>query len=422
MTYQVINFGCRLNSFEGEVIKKALGGAAPAGEVIVLNSCAVTQEAEKQLRQTIRKTRRQKPDASIIVTGCAAQINPDFYATMPEVDHVLGNIEKLESASYQSLLPHIEQESRPKAQVQDIMMIKETAAHLVSSFEGKTRAFLEIQNGCNHRCTFCIIPFGRGNNRSVPLGDIVERVRELVANGFKEVVLTGVDISGYGEDLPGQPTLTEAIRRILKLVPELSRLRLSSVDVAELSEDFLSLLTAEPRLMPHLHLSIQAGDDMILKRMKRRHLRQDVFDFCAKAKRLRPDIVFGADIITGFPTETEEMFQNTLDLVEQIGIPYLHVFPYSARQGTPAAKMPQVPVADRKSRAARLRALGTTIFCSFLEKKIGNTYDILIESSGMGRTEDHAEIKLEGEFDVGSLIKATVTHLEDGVLYGRVTG
>ena len=351
MTNHIVTFGCRLNTYESEVMK-AHAQSAGLENAIIFNTCAVTAEAERQARQAIRKARREHPEARIVVTGCAAQVRPESFAAMAEVDVVLGNQEKLEAKSWE-FGPGTE-----KARVNDIMSVRETASHLVTSFEGRARAFVQVQNGCNHRCTFCIIPFGRGNSRSVPVGEVVAQVRALVEAGYREVVLTGVDISDYGGDLPGAPGLGQLCKRLLALVPDLPRLRLSSIDAVEVDVELFALLADEPRLMPHLHISIQAGDDMVLKRMKRRHLRQDIVDFCARVRQARPDVVFGADIIAGFPTETEEMFANSRRLVAEAELAYLHVFPYSAREGTPAARMPQVPQAVRKERAARLRAEG----------------------------------------------------------------
>ena len=395
---EIINFGCRLNIYEGEVIKQK---AAEAGleHALIFNGCAVTAEAERQLRQAIRKAKRNQPDAKIIVTGCAAQIHPDTYAKMDEVDVVLGNEEKLQSASY--ALPagsasHEPAKRHPmtksvdfvgdneKIFVNDIMSVKETASHMVTSFDGKARAFVQVQNGCDHRCTFCIIPFGRGNSRSVPMGEIVTQVRSLVASGFNEVVLTGVDVSDYGKDLPGAPSLGQMMKRLLALVPELPRLRLSSIDAVEVDEDLFALIAHEPRLMPHIHISLQAGDDMILKRMKRRHNRADIVEFCKRVRAVRPDVVFGADIIAGFPTETDEMFENTLRLVNEVGLTYLHVFPYSARTGTPAAKMPQVPLKIRKERAAKLRAAGEKQLEKYLASRIGKTERLVMEKPNLG--------------------------------------
>jgi threonylcarbamoyladenosine tRNA methylthiotransferase MtaB len=374
---QLLTFGCRLNAFETEVMR---GHATAAGldNAVIVNTCAVTAEAERQARQAIRKARREQPQAKIIVTGCAAQIAPESFAAMPEVDHVIGNDEKLKAETFTAFAATgIE---APRIAVTDIMTITETAGHFVGGLAQHIRAFVEIQQGCDHRCTFCIIPFGRGNNRSVPVGEIVAQVARLVAEGAREVVLTGVDITGYGADLPGHPTLGQLVRRLLKLVPDLPRLRLSSLDVVEVDEELKRLIAEEPRLMPHLHLSLQAGDDLILKRMKRRHSRDDVIRFCDEMRQRRPDIVFGADIIAGFPTETEAMFANSLDLVERCGITYLHVFPYSARQGTPAAKMPQVPGDIRRDRAARLRAIGESAQQQHFASQIGRMAELVVET------------------------------------------
>jgi len=405
---KIINFGCRLNIYEGEIIKQ---NAADAGltNALIFNSCAVTAEAERQVRQSIRKARKENPEAKIIVTGCGAQINPQQYADMPEVDKVIGNEEKLKSQSYSLLTTDNWQLTTEKILVNDIMSVKETASHLVASFDGKARAFVQVQNGCDHRCTFCIIPFGRGNSRSVPMGEIVAQVRGLVETGYNEVVLTGVDISDYGKDLPGAPTLGSMCRRLLNLVPDLKRLRISSIDAVEVDDDLLDLFANEPRLMPHIHISLQAGDDMVLKRMKRRHNRQDIVDFCAKLRELRPDVVFGADIIAGFPTETDEMFENTLNLVKETGLIYLHVFPYSARAGTPAAKMPQVVKAIRKERAARLREAGEVNLQKYLESQIGVTSEILVEKGRIGKTPHFAPVELDRECEAGSTVNCVIT-------------
>ncbi|MEQ1705614.1 MAG: tRNA (N(6)-L-threonylcarbamoyladenosine(37)-C(2))-methylthiotransferase MtaB [Rickettsiales bacterium] len=405
---KIINFGCRLNIYEGEIIKQ---NAAEAGleNAIIFNSCAVTAEAERQVRQSIRKARKENPEAKIIVTGCGAQINPKAYADMPEVDKVIGNEEKLKSQSYSLLTTDNWQQTTEKILVNDIMSVKETASHLVASFDGKARAFVQVQNGCDHRCTFCIIPFGRGNSRSVPMGEIVAQVRGLVETGYNEVVLTGVDISDYGKDLPGAPTLGSMCRRLLNLVPDLKRLRISSIDAVEVDSDLLDLFANEPRLMPHIHISLQAGDDMILKRMKRRHGRSDIIKFCQNLRALRPDIVFGADIIAGFPTETDEMFQNTLDLVNETGLIYLHVFPYSARAGTPAAKMPQVAKAIRKERAAKLREAGEVNLQKYLESQIGVTSEILVEKGRIGKTPQFAPVELDRECEAGSTVNCVIT-------------
>jgi threonylcarbamoyladenosine tRNA methylthiotransferase MtaB len=402
----VLNFGCRLNIYEGEVIRQK---ATEAGldNALIFNSCAVTSEAERQVRQAIRKARKENPDVKIIVTGCSAQTHPDMYTSMPEVDNVIGNQEKLETRGYEFV-----QRNTEKALVNDIMSVKETASHLVSSFDGKARAYVQVQNGCDHRCTFCIIPFGRGNSRSVPIGEVVSQVRNLVEQGFKEVVLTGVDISDYGKDLPGAPNLGQMMRRLLALVPELPRLRLSSIDAVEVDEDLYRLIAEEPRLMPHLHISLQAGDDMVLKRMKRRHSRADALAFVQRVRSIRPDVVFGADIIAGFPTETDEMFENTRKLVSEAGLTYLHVFPYSARTGTPAAKMPQVLKATRKSRAATLRAEGEAQLAAYLQTRIGSTQQVVVEKGTTGRTEHFSLIQLDTEHPAGTLLTATVGGLD----------
>ncbi|WP_417432255.1 tRNA (N(6)-L-threonylcarbamoyladenosine(37)-C(2))-methylthiotransferase MtaB [Kiloniella sp.] len=413
---KIVTFGCRLNTYESEVMRQHAREAG-LSDTIIFNTCAVTTEAERQARQSIRKARRTNPDAKIIVTGCAAQINPDLYANMAEVDHVMGNEEKLKRESF-------DLDPNAKVSVNDIMEATETAAHLVHGFEEHTRAFVQIQQGCNHRCTFCIIPFGRGNNRSVPIGAITEQVRTLVNNGVQEVVLTGVDITDYGLDLPGKPTLGQMTRRLLAQVPELKRLRLSSLDPVEIDEDTYRLFGEEPRIMPHLHISLQAGDDMVLKRMKRRHSRQDVIDMVVKARALRPDVVFGADIIAGFPTETDEMFENTYRLVEELGLTYLHVFPYSERPGTPAAKMPQVPGNLRKERAARLRGAGQKAENLFMQGRVGTTAQVLIEKNGFGRTEHYAPVQvdaLEGDLS-GQVVPVYIADVRDGKLHAYPLG
>jgi len=414
MTLDIINFGCRLNSYEGEVIREK-AAAAGLADAVIFNSCAVTAEAERQLRQAIRKTRKEQPQARIVVTGCAAQVHPEEYAAMAEVDHVLGNVEKLEKSAWALM-----QERGEKAVVSDIMSVRETASHMVASFEGKARAFVQVQNGCDHRCTFCIIPFGRGPSRSVPVGEVVAQVRSLVAAGFNELVLTGVDLTDYGKDLPGTPSLGAMMKRLLALVPELPRLRLSSIDAAEADEDLLELLATEPRLMPHIHISVQAGDDMVLKRMKRRHLRDDIIEFCAAVRRLRPDVVFGADLIAGFPTETEGMFLNTLNLVEEAGLTWLHVFPYSPRSGTPAAKMPQVEKALRKERAARLRAAGHKQLAAFLQAQVGETQQVIVEKERLGRTPHFAEVVLENEMQPGAIADIYMNTADTKQLQGKL--
>jgi threonylcarbamoyladenosine tRNA methylthiotransferase MtaB len=416
---EILTFGCRLNAYESEVMRTH---AKKAGleNAIIINTCAVTKEAEKDARRAIRRARKENPQARIIVTGCAAQIDPRGFGAMEEVDQVIGNDLKLKEDTWLSLpsftLPGGEGVDS-KILVNDIMAVKETASHLIDGFEGQARAFLQVQNGCDHRCTFCIIPYGRGNSRSVPIGVIADQVRHLVKTGYKEIVFTGVDVTSYGSDLPGSPTLGQMIRRILALVPELPRVRLSSLDPVEIDEDLWRLIAEEPRLMPHLHLSLQAGDDMVLKRMKRRHLRQDVIDVCARARDLRPDIVFGADIIAGFPTETDEMFGNTLRIVDECGLTFLHVFPYSERDGTPAARMPQVELAVRKDRAAQLRARGEARMLKFQQSQIGHTRQIVAEQGNIGRTEHFAEVELDFPAAPGTIHAVIVSRLEKGRLY-----
>ncbi len=419
---EIITLGCRLNAFESEVIRNH-AHAAGLDNAVIINSCAVTAEAERHTRQEIRKAKRNNPNIKVIVTGCAAQVNPEAFAAMDEVDVVLGNEEKLEAKTYTSLQDSSFKHQasafisdHEKIHVNDIMEVKDVAPHLVSAFEGQTRAFVQVQNGCNHRCTFCIIPYGRGNSRSVPAGDVVAQVRELAMQGFKEVVLTGVDISSYGEDLPSNPTLGNLVRRILKLVPELPRLRLSSIDAIEVDDELYQAFAEEPRLMPHLHLSLQAGDDMILKRMKRRHLRADILEVCAKLRAVRPDMVFGADIIAGFPTETDAMFDNTLNIVREADLLWLHVFPYSARTGTPAAKMPQVKSPIRKERAARLRKAGSLQVDVFLQAQIGTSHTILMEQNNIGRTPHFAPVKMVGDFPAGTLVDVTITGVDGQML------
>ncbi|WP_340116079.1 tRNA (N(6)-L-threonylcarbamoyladenosine(37)-C(2))-methylthiotransferase MtaB [Pelagibius sp. 7325] len=406
---RILTFGCRLNAYESEVMR-GHAEAAGLGDAIIVNTCAVTGEAERQARQAIRKARRENPGAQIIVTGCAAQIDPQGFAAMAEVDRVIGNEEKLKPESFdKSFLT----EDLPRVLVNDIMAVTETAPQLIDGFAERTRAFVQVQQGCDHRCTFCIIPYGRGNSRSVPLGEVVRQVRSLVEQGTAEVVLTGVDVTSYGGDLPGTPKLGQMLRRLLSQVPDLKRLRLSSLDAIELDPDLTRLLAEEPRLMPHLHLSLQAGDDMILKRMKRRHSRREAVDLCNALRELRPDIVFGADLIAGFPTETEAMFENSLKLIEDCGLTYLHVFPYSARKGTPAAKMPQVPGPVRKQRAARLRAAGEAALGRFLDAQLGRTASVLIEKQEadgrwFGRSETFAPVLVNSGV-VGAVIEVTIT-------------
>ncbi len=404
----LITFGCRLNAWESEVMR-GHARAAQTGPSVIVNTCAVTAEAERQARQAIRRARREHPKARLIVTGCAAQIDPETYAAMDEVDLVLGNDDKLRAESFLS-------GDGPKVRVNDIMAVRETAGHLIQGFAERTRAYLQVQQGCDHRCTFCIIPFGRGNSRSVPLGAVVDQARALAMGGTAEVVLSGVDITSYGGDLPGAPSLGQMVRRLLAQVPELKRLRLSSLDAVELDDDLLRLLAEEPRLMPHLHLSLQAGDDTILKRMKRRHSRAQAMDLCAKVRSFRPDVVFGADLIAGFPTETPEMFERTAALIEDCGLTYLHVFPYSPRPGTPAARMPQVPLAERKARAKVLRDLGDKALARFLAAQVGTKAQVLIEQPGQGRCERFAPVALDhgapGEIVPAIIARARLDRLE----------
>ena len=397
---QVISFGCRLNIHESELIRERLG-EAQIEHAVVFNTCAVTNEAVRQARQAIRRMKREKPEARIIVTGCAAQTEGAHFAAMAEVDLVLGNAEKLDAQHYQF--------SGEKLRVNDIMAVRETAGHLVQGFSGNTRAFLQIQNGCDHRCTFCIIPFGRGPSRSVPAGVIVEQIRELVAKGYREAVLTGVDITAYGEDLPGRPKLGNLVRRILKLVPELERLRLSSIDSAAADEDLFAAFAQESRLMPHVHLSLQSGDDMILTRMTRRHSQAQAVAFCEALRAARPDIVLGADFIAGFPTETDAMFANTMQAVRDLGLTHLHVFPFSARPGTPAERMPQLDGRVIRARAKALRELGQAQLAAFLSRETGATRKVLIEMDGNGRSEHYAPVRFNQKHQPGSIIAARIT-------------
>jgi threonylcarbamoyladenosine tRNA methylthiotransferase MtaB len=390
---------------------RAQAGAAATGvETVIVNTCAVTAEAERQARQAIRKARRAHPEARIVVTGCAAQANPAAYAAMPEVDQVLGNVEKLRPEVFAAPPPE-------RIVVGDIMRVREVASHLVSGFEGRARAFVEVQQGCDHRCTFCIIPFGRGPNRSVPMGRVVEQVRELARAGFNEVVLTGVDVTAYGADLPGRPPLGQLVRRLLAAVPELARLRLSSLDPVEVDAELLDAIAGEERLMPHFHLSVQAGDDTILKRMKRRHQRADVLALARRIRALRPDAALGADIIAGFPTEDEAMFQRSLDLVEEGGFSHLHVFPFSPRPGTPAARMPQVAGDVARGRAARLRARGAAAMDAVLRGRVGTEVRVLIERDGQGHSEHYLPVRVSGgSAEPGAVVPARVTGLDNGVL------
>ena len=399
--------GCRLNAYETEAMREMTTAAGLSGLVIV-NTCAVTSEAVRKARQDIRRLRRQNPDATLVVTGCAAQTEPETFAAMPEVDRVIGNTEKMQAATWANMAADFVGETE-RVQVDDIMSVTETAGHLIDGFGTRARAYVQVQNGCDHRCTFCIIPFGRGNSRSVPAGVVVDQIKRLVDRGYNEVVLTGVDLTSWGADLPGAPRLGDLVMRILRLVPDLARLRISSIDSIEADENLMAAIATEPRLMPHLHLSLQHGDDLILKRMKRRHLRDDAIAFCEEARRLRPDIVFGADIIAGFPTETEVAFGNSLKLVDDCGLTWLHVFPYSPRPGTPAARMPQVAGAAIKDRAARLRDIGAAAVAAHLATQQGKTHRILMENPRMGRTEQFTEVDFSTDQPEGAIITAQIT-------------
>jgi threonylcarbamoyladenosine tRNA methylthiotransferase MtaB len=398
----IVTFGCRLNAYESEIIRKQ-AAADGLTDAVVFNTCAVTGEAVRQARQAIRKARRERPNARLIVTGCAAQIDPAAFAAMAEVDLVLGNAEKSAAGAYTA------QPELGRVRVNDIMSVRETASHLIDGLKDRARAYVEVQNGCDHRCTFCIIPYGRGNSRSAAAGEVVEQVRRLAAQGYQEIVLTGVDVTSWGADLPGQPTLGQLVARILKLVPELPRLRLSSIDAAEIDPDLMRCLATEQRLMPYLHLSLQAGDDMILKRMKRRHSRADALKLVRDVRAVRPDTAFGADLIAGFPTETDEMFANTLSLVEEAGLAFLHVFPFSPRPGTPAARMPQLQRPVIKARAAALRAAGDAALVRHLGRQVGRSLAGLVERPGVARAEDFTEIAFTGEAAVGRVVDLVVT-------------
>jgi len=412
-TPELVTFGCRLNTYESEVMKTHAQNAG-LEDAIIFNTCAVTKEAERQARQAIRKAKRNNPDAKIIVTGCSAQIDPQTYAQMDEVDQIIGNDLKLKAETWGNAQPE-------RVLVNDIMAVKETAGHLIEGIEGQARAFIQVQNGCDHRCTFCIIPYGRGNSRSVPIGEIADQVRKLVEAGYNEIVMTGVDVTSYGADLPGTPSLGQMLRRVLALVPELPRLRLSSLDPVEIDDDLWRLIAEEPRLMPHLHMSLQTGDDMILKRMKRRHLRADAIKMCEKARQYRPDMAFGADIIAGFPTETDEMFENTLKIVKECDLTFLHVFPYSERPGTPAAKIPnQVPHPVRKERAFLLRKLGEDQVEKFLQFHVKQQRQVIVEKGNIGRTEHFAPVLLNKECEIGSLVNVQTDGIDGCNLTGTV--
>ncbi|MEX3314025.1 tRNA (N(6)-L-threonylcarbamoyladenosine(37)-C(2))-methylthiotransferase MtaB [Sulfitobacter sp. PS-8MA] len=399
--------GCRLNAYETEAMKE-LAEQAGLENAVVVNTCAVTAEAVRKARQDIRKLRKAHPEARLIVTGCAAQTEPGTFDAMPEVDAVIGNTEKMQGATWQGMAADFIGETET-VQVDDIMSVTETAGHLIDGFGTRSRAYVQVQNGCDHRCTFCIIPYGRGNSRSVPAGVVVDQIKRLVDKGFNEVVLTGVDLTSWGADLPATPKLGDLVMRILRLVPDLPRLRISSIDSIEVDENLMQAIATEPRLMPHLHLSLQHGDDMILKRMKRRHLRDDAIRFAQEARALRPDMTFGADIIAGFPTETEAMFENSLKLVEECDLTWLHVFPYSARPGTPAARMPAVNRAAIKERAARLRAAGARQVERHLQQQLGRTHDVLMENPHMGRTAQFTEVTFAAPQVEGEIVRAQIT-------------
>jgi threonylcarbamoyladenosine tRNA methylthiotransferase MtaB len=417
MSVELVTFGCRLNAYESEVMRaqaEAAGLADAAADTIVVNTCAVTAEATRQARQAIRRLARERPTARIVVTGCAAQVEPESFRDMPEVARVLGNAEKLIPQSWRDTEALLARAGEPlpreeKAVVNDIMGLNETALHLIDGFEGRARAFVQVQNGCDHRCTFCIIPFGRGNSRSVPMGEVVDQVRRLAERGYREVVLTGVDLTSYGAGLPGAPRLGMLVKQILKHVPALERLRLSSIDSIEADRDLLDALGDDARMMPHLHLSLQSGDDIILKRMKRRHLRADAVAFCDQVRRLRPDVVFGGDIIAGFPTETEDMFARSLDLVDACGLTHLHVFPFSARPGTAAARMPQLPRPVVKARAAALREKGEAALRRHLAGEIGARRRVLMETPESGHTEHFTRAQVRSCAEPGTVLDVAIT-------------
>jgi len=399
MSADVVTFGCRLNAYESEVMRREASSAG-IDNTVVVNTCAVTAEAVRQAKQTIRRLKRERPDVRVIITGCAAQTEATTFAAMPEVDRVIGNEEKFDARSWVA---------GAKVAVSDIMSVKTMRPHTVGSIEGRARAFVQVQNGCDHRCTFCIIPYGRGNSRSLPMDEVVAQTRRFVVSGYREVVLTGVDITSYGTNLPAAPRLGALVKRILNEVPELARLRLSSIDSVEADVDLLDALANEPRLMPHLHLSLQAGDDLILKRMKRRHSRSDAIAFCERVRRLRPDIAFGADIIAGFPTESEDMFARSLELIDECGLTQLHIFPFSPRPGSPAALMPQVDRAVVKQRARRLREKGEMALRGHLDREIGGTRRVLAESRSMGRTEQFTSVRLAASIEPGVIVDLTMT-------------
>lgn len=423
MAVDVQNFGCRLNTYEGEVVRReaeASGVGALEGGAIIINTCAVTQEAVRQAKQAIRKARRDNPDAKVIVTGCAAQVTPEAFAEMDAVDLVLGNEEKLHAHNYRAL-PDFGVNQFEKVRVNDIMELKETASHMVKSIEGRARAFVQVQNGCDHRCTFCIIPYGRGNSRSVPMGAAIEQIKQLVGGGYREVVLTGVDLTSYGPDLPGKPSLGGLVQAILRQVPDLERLRLSSIDSIEVDEPLMDAIASEKRLMPHLHLSLQHGADLILKRMKRRHLRDDAIRFCEDVRKVRPDMAFGADLIAGFPTETDDHFAESLSIIEACHLTHVHVFPFSPREGTPAALMPQLERTLVKERARILRGKAKDAQQAALQSMIGSTQNILAERAPMGRAENFMPVKLADDIASGTIITRQIVGVEGDLLVAGKT-
>jgi len=427
----IVTFGCRLNAYESEVMRQH-ADTAGLDDIIIVNTCAVTAEATRQARQSIRRMKRERPETPIVVTGCAAQISPEQFAEMDEVTTVLGNQEKLEAKSFMGLARSgLDLSGAERVQVNDIFSVKETAGHLIEGFGERARAFVQIQNGCNHRCTFCVIPYGRGNSRSTGLGEVIDQIKNLVGRGYNEVVLTGVDITSFGEDLPGKQTLGTLVQKILTLVPELPRLRISSIDSIEVDEPLYDAIINDTRVMPHLHLSLQAGDDMILKRMKRRHLRDQAIEFCHRVSAARPDMVYGADIIAGFPTETEAMFENSLKLVEECDLTWLHVFPYSEREGTPAANIPnKVPKAVRKERASRLRELGKKQEQKLFEHSLGKKAMVLVErtrangpdgkATAHGHSEQFIPVTIESDAKAGDMVPVTLSEIKDGCMVGTV--
>ncbi|HWA18255.1 MAG TPA: tRNA (N(6)-L-threonylcarbamoyladenosine(37)-C(2))-methylthiotransferase MtaB [Devosia sp.] len=415
MSVETLTFGCRLNTYESEVMR-AEAEKSGLSNALIVNTCAVTAEAVRQAKQAIRAAKRDDPGRQIIVTGCAAQTEARSFGEMAEVDLVIGNADKMKAESYKRFAFGVP--LNDKVQVNDIAAVRETAGHLIEGLDGRTRAFVQVQNGCDHRCTFCIIPYGRGRSRSVAMGAVVEQLKKLVGNGYREVVLTGVDITSYGGDLPGQPSLGKLVQAILRHVPDLPRLRISSIDSIEADEALYDAIGSDRRLMPHLHLSLQSGDDLILKRMKRRHLRADTLEFVARVRRLRPDMVFGADVIAGFPTETDAMFESSLSIVSEAELTHLHIFPYSPRSGTPAARMPQVPRAIAKARAAKLRAAGASQYNKLCESRLGAVEMVLVERDGMGRTEQFVPIVVPGHA-AGELVPVRVTGTNDAGLVGE---